>query len=142
MDKDILERPPPPPAAAAAIMGKINSSSRIVSTSSIESIASTSAFPIINATPSSCPSAPSSEQCALINFAYRLGSVVKNNDSDIATIDDVRKEAKLLMSLSYNSAAASLEDDHQHQLHHAVQILPHHQQRTMNTYHQVVESLH
>jgi hypothetical protein len=61
----------------------------------------------------------------LINFAYRLGSVVKHNDSDIATIDDVRKEAKLLMSLSYNSAASLEEEEDDDDEHHgAVQILP------------------
>lgn len=49
------------------------------------------------------PSAPSNEQCALMNFAYRLGAIVKNNDPSIVDKVDVRREAKLLMSLSYPS---------------------------------------
>jgi hypothetical protein len=56
------------------------------------------------------PSAPSSEQCALMNFAYRLGSIVKNNDPSTVDNVDVRREAKLLMSLSYPSWEVIQED--------------------------------
>eukprot|EP00537_Pseudo-nitzschia_pungens_P014508 CAMPEP_0172396294 /NCGR_PEP_ID=MMETSP1061-20121228/24329_1 /TAXON_ID=37318 /ORGANISM="Pseudo-nitzschia pungens, Strain cf. pungens" /LENGTH=583 /DNA_ID=CAMNT_0013128099 /DNA_START=176 /DNA_END=1927 /DNA_ORIENTATION=- len=50
---------------------------------------------------SAIPSPPSSELCALISFAYRLGSTVHINESTMVGNDsDVRREAKLLMSLS------------------------------------------
>eukprot|EP00536_Pseudo-nitzschia_multiseries_P005911 jgi/Psemu1/14005/gm1.14005_g len=50
---------------------------------------------------SAIPSPPSSELCALIGFAYKLGSTVHINESTIVgNISDVRREAKLLMSLS------------------------------------------
>ena len=53
---------------------------------------------------SAIPSPPSSELCALIGFAYRLGSVVHNNDPNTdSNNSDVRREAKLLMSLSCSS---------------------------------------
>lgn len=44
----------------------------------------------------------SNEQLALIGFAYQLSSIFSSND-DIADEIDVRKEAKLLMSLSCSS---------------------------------------
>lgn len=44
----------------------------------------------------------SSEQLALIGFAYQLSSIIASNDG-IADEIDVRKEAKLLMSLSCSS---------------------------------------
>jgi len=49
------------------------------------------------------PSPPSSELCALTGFAYRLGSIIRNNDQSIVSNNDVRREAKLLMSLSCSS---------------------------------------
>lgn len=49
------------------------------------------------------PSAPTTEHCSLINFAYRLGAIVKNNDPSIVDQNGVRQEAKLLMSLSSSS---------------------------------------
>jgi len=49
------------------------------------------------------PSPPSSELCALTAFAYRLGSIIRNNDPSIDSNNDVRREAKLLMSLSCSS---------------------------------------
>lgn len=53
---------------------------------------------------SAIPSPPSSELCALYGFAYRLGSTVHNNDPLlVGNNSDVRREAKLLMSLSYSS---------------------------------------
>lgn len=54
---------------------------------------------------SAIPSPPSSELCALIGFAYRLGSVVHNNTNLDGDNSDVRREAKLLMSLSCSSPA-------------------------------------
>jgi hypothetical protein len=49
------------------------------------------------------PPSPSNEQYELMNFAYRLTSIVKNNDPSIVDNVDVRREAMLLMSLSYPS---------------------------------------
>jgi hypothetical protein len=42
----------------------------------------------------------SNEQLALIGFAHILGSSMLNNDPGIADVNDVRKEARLLMSLA------------------------------------------
>jgi hypothetical protein len=53
------------------------------------------------------PSAPTSEQCALMNFAFRLGAEVKNNDPSFTDGKGVRQEAKLLMSLSSASALST-----------------------------------
>ena len=53
-----------------------------------------------SASSSVIPSPPSSELCALIGFAYQLGSTVQNGSNS-----DVRREAKLLMSLSCSSPA-------------------------------------
>lgn len=67
-------------------------------TSSVSSSSST------GTSSSAIPSPPSSELCALIRFAYRLGSVVHNNDPNLDWINsDVRREAKLLMSLACSS---------------------------------------
>ena len=53
----------------------------------------------------------SSEQLALISFVYRLGSLAMNNDeSGIADENDVRKEARLLMSLSCSSPMTVIEE--------------------------------
>lgn len=49
------------------------------------------------------PPSPSNEQYELMNFAYRLTSIVKNVDPSIVDSNDVRREAMLLMSLSYPS---------------------------------------
>jgi hypothetical protein len=46
---------------------------------------------------------PSNEQYELMNFAYRLTSIVKNSDPSTVDNIDVRREAMLLMSLSYPS---------------------------------------
>ncbi|KAL3910095.1 MAG: hypothetical protein SGARI_002284, partial [Bacillariaceae sp.] len=51
------------------------------------------------------PSAPTTEQCALMNFAYRLGAQVKKNDPSFVDGTVVRQEAKLLMSLSSSSSS-------------------------------------
>lgn len=52
----------------------------------------------------SIPSPPSRELCALMGFAYKLGSIVRNNDpSFMLSNNDVLREAKLLMSLSCSS---------------------------------------
>jgi len=60
---------------------------------------------------SAMPSPPSTEMCALMRFAYKLGSVVHNNDpSTDGRNSDVRREAKLLMSLSCSSPV-HMEDD-------------------------------
>ena len=56
-----------------------------------------------NAAATCIPSPPSSEVCALTRFAYTLGSIVRNNDPSIVNNNDVRREAKLLMSLSCSS---------------------------------------
>lgn len=78
-------------------VGSSSTSSNTSSTSSMSSSSTTVA--------SAIPSPPSSELCALIGFAYQLGSTVQN--SDIHNMDgtdsDVRREAKLLMSLSCSS---------------------------------------
>lgn len=50
------------------------------------------------------------EQLALIGFAHRLGSTVLNNDPGIADEVDIRKEAKLLMSLSCSSPTNIIEE--------------------------------
>ena len=53
----------------------------------------------------------SSEQLALIGFVYRLGSLAVNNESaGIADENDVRKEARLLMSLSCSSPMTIIEE--------------------------------
>ena len=54
--------------------------------------------------------AASNEQLALISFAYRLGSLAVNNESGIADENDVRKEARLLMSLSCSSPMTVIEE--------------------------------
>ncbi|VEU40693.1 unnamed protein product [Pseudo-nitzschia multistriata] len=65
------------------------------------------------------PSPPSSELCALISFAYKLGSSVHNNDSNIiGNNSDVRREAKLLMSLSCSSPVQTDEDGEGHNIVH------------------------
>ena len=72
--------------------------------SSIGSISSSISNSTSGTSASAVPSPPSSELCALIGFAYRLGSVVHNNDPSMGgSNSDVRREAKLLMSLSCSS---------------------------------------
>lgn len=56
------------------------------------------------------PSPPSSELCALMGFAYRLGSIVRNNDPSVVSNNDVRREAKLLMSLSCSSLTHKMDE--------------------------------
>jgi hypothetical protein len=63
-----------------------------------------------SATATCIPSPPSSELCALMGFAYTLGSIVRNNDPSIVNNNDVRREAKLLMSLSCSSPIHDMDD--------------------------------
>jgi len=70
---------------------------------------------------SAIPSPPSSELCALMGFAYRLGSVVHNDDPDTdGSNSDVRREAKLLMSLSCSSPSHEDEDSNSYNINHNV----------------------
>ena len=76
------------------------------------SIGSSSSSASTGTTASVIPSPPSSELCALIGFAYRLGSIVHNNDLNMGGSDsDVRREAKLLMSLSCSSPVRIADDE-------------------------------
>lgn len=92
--------------------GKPTGWSRGTSFGSENSISSTSS----NTSSSSViPSPPSSELCALIRFAYKLGSIVHNNDSTmVGNSSDVRREAKLLMSLSCSSPVQTDEEGEGH----------------------------
>ena len=55
-------------------------------------------------------STTNSEQLALVGFAHRLGSKVLNKELGIADETDVRKEARLLMSLSCSSPTHIIEE--------------------------------
>ena len=64
---------------------------------------------------SAIPPPPSSELCALISFAYKLGSTVHNNDSAmVGNNSDVRREAELLMSLSCSSPVQAGDEGEGH----------------------------
>jgi hypothetical protein len=98
---EITETPKPTSLASSSSREEL----RLVSidSSSTATLGVTSSAPLP-------PSAPTSEHCALINFAYRLGAVVKNNDPSIVDTNGVRREAKLLMSLSSGQVARAAVD--------------------------------